>query len=86
MAEMAQRIRQLEDARAILQAEISNEPHRLLREGLLSVKYGQEIQRDATENGEEEEVQDSLGTLTINVHGEAKYFGAGSEVGSCNAA
>jgi hypothetical protein len=86
MAEMAQRIRQLEDALAILQAEISNESHHLLRDELLSVKYGLEIQKDATENEGDEEVLDSLGTLTINGHGEATYFGAGSEVGSFNTA
>lgn len=81
---MGQRIRQLEDALAIFQAGVSNETHPLLRDELLSIKFGPETRR--TEDTRPRELPtdsiDALGTLTIGDRGEAKYFGisGGSEV------
>lgn len=85
--EMGQRIRLLEDALAIFQAGVSNEAHPLLREDLLSVKFGLETGRntpgpdDSHDEEEQEKALDALGTLTIDDRGE-KYYGrsAGSEV------
>ena len=85
---MGQRIRQLEDALAIFQSGVSTETHPLLREDLLSIKFGpdtshnleKEKERRSTEHTVD--VIDALGTLTIGDRGEGKYFGrsAGSEV------
>ncbi|KAF5341215.1 hypothetical protein D9611_006109 [Ephemerocybe angulata] len=85
IAEMSTRIRQLEDALAILQASISEERHPLLTEELLKMKFGGEaldhkppepsLERNA------EDVVDALGTLALGDDGNAAYFGrsAGSE-------
>ncbi|KAJ7638720.1 fungal-specific transcription factor domain-containing protein [Roridomyces roridus] len=86
IGEMGQRIRQLEDALSIFQASTgSNDTHPLLRDELLSIKFGPEkgpasekpprVQETPTES------IDALGTLTIGDDGEGKYFGrsAGSE-------
>ncbi|KAJ7068172.1 fungal-specific transcription factor domain-containing protein [Mycena amicta] len=87
IGEMGQRIRQLEDALAIFQASTgSNESHPLLRDELLSIKFGPEKgtatdkQAKARENPTTDSI-DALGTLTIGDDGEGKYFGrsAGSE-------
>lgn len=83
-----QRIRQLEDALAIFQSGISTEPHPLLRDELLAIKYGPEKgpsrAHDQRTKPQEPLVDsiDALGTLTIGNNGEARYFGrsAGSEV------
>jgi hypothetical protein len=82
ISDMAQRIRQLEDALAIFQTSVSNEVHPLLQEELLSIKYGPETQSPSSPNDNSQELADALGTLTIGQHGEVKYFGrsAGSEV------
>ena len=74
---MGQRIRQLEDALAILQSTVSAEPHPLLRDGLLPAKSSPVKQPDLLA-----ETMDAFGTLTIGDSGESKYFGpsAGSEV------
>lgn len=84
---MGQRIRQLEDALAIFQSGVSNECHPLLREELLSIKFGPDkgyvpekeppIRKESVEPP-----INAFGTLTIGEGGEAKYFGpsAGSEV------
>uniref|UniRef100_A0A8H8CL84 Xylanolytic transcriptional activator regulatory domain-containing protein n=1 Tax=Psilocybe cubensis TaxID=181762 RepID=A0A8H8CL84_PSICU len=88
-ADMGQRIRQLEDALAIFQSGVSNEPHPLLREELLSIKFGPEkghvpekeapVRKDSIEPP-----IDAFGTMTIGESGEGKYFGpsAGSEAGA----
>ncbi|KZP16989.1 hypothetical protein FIBSPDRAFT_747810 [Athelia psychrophila] len=80
ISEMGQRIRQLEDALAILQSSVSSEPHALLTDKLLSIKSIPEPHsspKDALA-----ETMDAFGTLTIGDGGEAKFFGlsAGSEV------
>jgi hypothetical protein len=84
MAEMAHRIRQLEEALAILQSGISNEPHPLLRDEFLTLKFvpdkgstpDAEVFRDDTTDA-----IDAFGMLTIGDQG-AKYYGpcAGTEV------
>ncbi|KAJ7507700.1 fungal-specific transcription factor domain-containing protein [Mycena galericulata] len=86
IGEMGQRIRQLEDALAIFQASTgSNETHPLLRDELLSIKFGPEKGSvpEKQIKGRETSIDsiDALGTLTIGDDGEAKYFGrsAGSE-------
>lgn len=82
---MKERIRQLEDALAILQAKSSNEPHPLLRDELLSAN---------TEHEEEEmtdteptpanppDIIDAFGTLSVSEHGVSRFFGptGGAEV------
>ncbi|KAF7301357.1 Zn(2)-C6 fungal-type domain-containing protein [Mycena indigotica] len=87
IGEMGQRIRQLEDALAIFQSSTgSNETHPLLRDELLSIKFGPEKgtatdkQPKPRETATTEPI-DALGTLTIGDDGEGRYFGpsAGSE-------
>ncbi|KAJ7283756.1 fungal-specific transcription factor domain-containing protein [Mycena rebaudengoi] len=87
IGEMGQRIRQLEDALAIFQASTgSNESHPLLRDELLSIKFGPEKSSVPPKPKLRESSIDSgvnaLGTLTIDDDGAGKYFGpsAGSEV------
>ncbi|KZP18363.1 hypothetical protein FIBSPDRAFT_933487 [Athelia psychrophila] len=78
--EMGQRILQLEDALAILQSNVSSEPHALLVEQLLSVKSTPN--RSSVQDKEDlEETLKSFGTLAIGDSGEHTYFGAsaGSE-------
>lgn len=85
---MSHRIRQLEDALAILQSSVSDQRHPLLEDALLKIKFGAEALRSSpaptTDNTPEAEIQsiDALGTLTLGDAGEMKYFGrsAGSEV------
>ncbi|PPQ67833.1 hypothetical protein CVT26_007080, partial [Gymnopilus dilepis] len=83
---MGQRIRELEDALAIFQAGVSNETHPLLREELLSIKFGPEkghaLQKEPPRRKESVEPPiDAFGTMTMGEGGEGKYFGpsAGSE-------
>ncbi|GJE93221.1 fungal specific transcription factor domain-containing protein [Phanerochaete sordida] len=84
IAEMSERIRQLEDALAIFQAGISTDRHPLLRDELLTIKFGPEVRRtvddEYTRNALSQSI-DALGTLTIGEHGETKYIGrsGGSE-------
>ncbi|KAJ6599161.1 fungal-specific transcription factor domain-containing protein [Mycena vulgaris] len=86
IGEMGQRIRQLEDALAIFQASTgSNDNHPLLRDELLSIKFGPEKGSVPEKQIRARETSidsiDALGTLTIGDDGEGKYFGrsAGSE-------
>ncbi|KAL1940728.1 hypothetical protein VTO73DRAFT_7769 [Trametes versicolor] len=84
ISEMSERIRQLEDALAIFQAGISHERHPLLRDELLTIKFGPEVRRTVDEEHSRDLLSssiDALGTLTVGEHGESKYFGrsAGSE-------
>ena len=84
IAEMGSRIGQLEDALAILQSGISGEPHPLLRDEFLGIKFApekccatdkEELRKDTTD------MIEALGMLTIGEQG-AKYYGpsAGPEV------
>ncbi|KAJ7034066.1 fungal-specific transcription factor domain-containing protein [Mycena alexandri] len=83
IAEMSQRIRQLEEALAILQAVISSERHPLLATDLLSIKFAAEAPARKTppSGGEQDPPLDALGTLTLSDAGEVRYFGrsAGTE-------
>lgn len=84
IAEMGHRIRQLEDALAILQSGVSSEPHPLLRDELLGVKFPPEkgCMADKKEPRDDTaDTIDALGILTIGDQG-AKYYGpsAGAEV------
>lgn len=82
---MAQRIRELEDALAIVQSRLSSEKHPLLREDLLLIKQIPETQPHVESEASDDPLAESVhafGTLTIDDGGESKYFGpsAGSEV------
>lgn len=82
IAEMSQRIRQLEEALAIVQGVISTERHPLLAGDLLSIKFAAEAPKRTTPSEtEQEQAIDALGTLTLGDSGEVKYFGrsAGTE-------
>jgi hypothetical protein len=83
VADMGQRIRQLEDALAIFQSSVTNECHPLLRDELLSIKFGTETHLHSQSEEPIKDISvdsiDTLGTLTINDLGECKYF-TGTEV------
>ncbi|KAF7975557.1 hypothetical protein HWV62_9243 [Athelia sp. TMB] len=87
ISEMSQRIRELEDALALLQSSISIDTHALLREELLSIKNPSERRSSAEPDVPGDslaEPVDAFGTLTIGESGEPVYFGpsAGSEAES----
>jgi hypothetical protein len=88
---MSDRIRQLEDALAILNSTLTREPHPLLDRELLKIKSSIELHsavdsETAAEllEGEQEESQfiDAFGTLAVREDGAATFYGrsAGSEV------
>ncbi|KAJ3855656.1 hypothetical protein EV368DRAFT_34161 [Lentinula lateritia] len=84
ITEMGQRIRQLEDALAISHSGITNETHPLLRDELLSIKFGPENGTTSPAPPSRDpsvESIDAFGTLTIFDRDLSKYFGrsAGSE-------
>ncbi|KAH8104100.1 fungal-specific transcription factor domain-containing protein [Cristinia sonorae] len=84
ISEMSERIRQLEDALAIFQSGVSSERHPLLRDELLSIKFGPEVRRTVDEEATRNKLAssiDALGTLTVGEHGETKFIGrsGGSE-------
>ncbi|KZT18667.1 hypothetical protein NEOLEDRAFT_1103262 [Neolentinus lepideus HHB14362 ss-1] len=87
ITQMSERIRQLEDALAIMQADISNERHPLLRRELMRIKHWPEVEEkdppepEYKQENTVEDVISTFGTLTIGEDGGAKYFGhsAGSE-------
>ncbi|KAF7968677.1 hypothetical protein HWV62_29727 [Athelia sp. TMB] len=81
---MSMRIRELEEALALLQASISAEKHTLLRDELPLIKTVSEKQRSAEPDVHEDPLADTVdafGTLTIGDGGEFRYLGAsaGSE-------
>jgi hypothetical protein len=91
IADMSDRIRQLEDALAILQSTLTLEPHPLLHRDLLKIKSSIELHSavDADskapkeqEDSEDTQYIDSFGTLAIRDDGAATFYGrsAGSEV------
>ncbi|EKM78436.1 hypothetical protein AGABI1DRAFT_121521 [Agaricus bisporus var. burnettii JB137-S8] len=92
IAHMSDRIRQLEDAVAILQSTLSNEPHPLLSRELLTIKssielhaaVGQDTFSGQRSEDESESAIDAFGTLAIRDDGAATFYGrsAGSEVAS----
>ena len=84
ISELASRVRQLEDALAIIQSSISPEPHPLLRDELLGIKFGLEhnIVNEIATLAPKTDLIDAFGTLTMTGTGEARFYGrsAGSEV------
>jgi hypothetical protein len=89
IADMSSRIRQLEDALAIMQSGVSEERHPLLSDELLKIKFCAEslprTRRMQDEEKDDERMQqfvDAVGSLTLNESGEGPYFGrsAGPEV------
>ena len=82
---MGERIRQLEDALAILQAKCTNEPHPLLREDAASAATPE--QEEGTPPVEPasattSDVMEAFGTLSMHDHGVSRFFGptGGTEV------
>jgi hypothetical protein len=74
IAQMSQRIRQLEDALAV--AHSNGDPknrHPLLRDELLALKFGSDFHQLKEES--EEDIPLSFGTLAITDSGGSKYFG-----------
>lgn len=82
ISEMSQRIRQLEDALAILQSSLSVEPHALLAEDLLSISSIPEPPRQPDKESILSKTMDAFGTLTVDDTCEVECFGptAGPEV------
>ncbi|KIL65532.1 hypothetical protein M378DRAFT_161851 [Amanita muscaria Koide BX008] len=82
IAELAQRVRDLEDALRVTHCQMSSEPHPLLSEELLKVKAP--LQRDppatryAGQKAEETgtEIIDAFGSLSISVSGQTTYYGS----------
>lgn len=80
---MSERIRQLEDALAIMQSSVSEETHSLLRDELLNLKMDKGEESTETEGVQEiPKGLEALGTLSISDKGNLRFFGAsgGSEV------
>lgn len=95
IAAMSDRIRQLEDALAILHSTVTGpagEPHPLLHRDLLKIKSSIELHSASSANNEDgreeddedggEQYIDAFGTLAIRDDGAATFYGrsAGSEV------
>jgi len=80
--EMGQRIRQLEDALAIMQASVSTERHPLLRDEHMNIKLPPEDVEENVTQTSGSELADQLGTLNISEDGHARYLGrsGGTEV------
>lgn len=93
---MSDRIRQLEDALAIVQSSVSRDTHPLLARDLMKVKSGLELhsaanrrlgdgaleEEEEEEDDEDTQYIDSFGTLAVRDDGAATFYGrsAGSEV------
>ena len=74
---MSERIRQLEDALALLQASASKDPHPLLCEN--AIVLDNESPDDKVHETEDEgatDVSRALGTLTMTDHGLSRFFGS----------
>lgn len=80
--EMAQRIKQLEDALALVQSTVSLDTHPLLAQHLNRVRSPPEA--TAESHSVSDELADALGTLRIGDQGNLMYYGrsGGSEVRS----
>ncbi|KAH9029148.1 hypothetical protein EDB85DRAFT_1867407 [Lactarius pseudohatsudake] len=73
---MGGRIRELEDALAVLQGSHSSEPHPLLCEGSHVDTDKPNEQPQASKDEGADEVTRSLGTLTVSDHGISRFFGS----------
>ncbi|CAA7261067.1 unnamed protein product [Cyclocybe aegerita] len=85
IAHLSGRIRQLEDALAVIHAKHSTEPHPLLHEDLIAAEE-HDVTEERGEGGsgsapQHKEVMDAFGTLSISEHGISRFFGptGGSE-------
>jgi hypothetical protein len=74
IAQMSQRIRQLEDALSVSHSGDSKDRHPLLHDELLSLKFGSDLQQVKEEP--DDEISLPFGTLTLTDSGGSKYFGA----------
>jgi hypothetical protein len=74
---MGDRIRQLEDALAVLQASHSAEPHPLLCEDSI-ITDSEKLDEQPQESDEERvgQVSKTLGTLSVSEQGFARFFGS----------
>lgn len=84
ISQLANRVRQLEDALRSSHSQLSNDPHPLLTEELLKIKAPLQREPPALRNGgtfpvkEEEtnpDVIDAFGSLSINLSGKSRYYG-----------
>jgi hypothetical protein len=73
---MGDRIRQLEDALALLQASISKEPHPLLHENAIVVDADIADKPHESEDEVTGEVSMALGTLSVSDQGLSRFFGS----------
>ncbi|EJD08116.1 uncharacterized protein FOMMEDRAFT_131048 [Fomitiporia mediterranea MF3/22] len=78
MSKMSERIRQLEDALAIMQSNVSQESHPLLRDELLSLKVDKAPEAEPDPARETPKCIDGLGTLSISDKGPRFYGASGS--------
>ncbi|KAI9459735.1 hypothetical protein BJY52DRAFT_1368117 [Lactarius psammicola] len=76
IARMGDRIRELEDALAVLQASHSPEPHPLLCEGSILIDTDKtDEQPQESEDEGADEVTMSLGTMSVSDQGFSRFFG-----------
>ena len=85
---MSERIHQLEDALAIMQAKSSNDPHPLLSDGLTKNKNmdeDEELDSQVPGPSSSGDVVSAFGMLSMSERGVSRFFGptGGTEV--CNA-
>jgi len=80
---MSDRIRQLEDALAVLQASHSNDQHPMLTGDLLVIDQDKldELPQDGEDGETHNDVVYAFGTMSISDHGVSRFFGptGGSE-------
>lgn len=76
IARMGDRIRQLEDALALLQASISKEPHPLLSENAIVIDADIADKPHESEDEVTGEVSKALGTLSVSDQGLSRFFGS----------
>jgi hypothetical protein len=75
ITKMSERIRQLEDALAISQSRLSDEPHPLLRDELLSLRNERSEEAETGNMLVVPEGLEALGTLSIDDKGDHHFFG-----------
>jgi hypothetical protein len=74
---MGDRIRQLEDALAVLQASCSSDPHPLLCQNSIIVDTDKpDEQPQESEDDSPGEISKALGTLSVSDQGVARFFGS----------
>ena len=76
IAQMSQRIRQLEDALSTTYtSESRGEQHPLLRDELLAVKFGSGPRSVSASDDDDDQFTLSFGTLAVTESGGSSYFG-----------